>query len=504
MRAYFKRPLSIRFCEALKEITQRLAAGALLVASGASARAEGQAPQAPVSKTIDRFMKTVEARGQFNGSILVSSGGSVIYRHSFGYADLSGKRKLTLEMPSCIGSVTKPFTALAIMMLADEGRISFDAPISKYIQPFASSPATQSISLRQLLNHTSGIPDYTDLGIDDSHLTKNDFVFQVLEKQSRFGTAGDRYRYSNPGYVLLQLVIEKVSGRSYAEFLQQRIFSPLRMLNTYVYDIPLRRNPRAATGIDQFGHQQDTGPNQLPGSGGIYSTVDDLYKLDTALSGGQLVRPATLEQAYTPGKVSTGVCTYGFGWNLGNENGEKYTWHTGNAAGYRAFIERHPGRRLTVIMLTNRGNSKRVDINKAIRAIISGKLYLLPKVSIAEKLYPIIMKSGIQAALSFVNKVQVSRSTDYDFSESDLNTLGYQLLYGDHRPSDSLAIFKLTTTAHPNSSNAFDSLGEAYVRNGNLGQAIRCYLEAVKLDPANIRAVSALKELKSRAQPGTS
>ncbi len=495
-----KLPLSIHFRRGPGGNAFRLSLVTLLLVSGASTSAKGQEPPTRVSKEIDRLMTALDTRGQFNGSILVSSDGSVIYRHSFGYADLAGKRRLTPETPSCIGSVTKPFTALAIMMLADEGKLSFDDPVSKFVQPFASSPTSRAITLRHLLNHTSGIPDFTDLGIDDNRLTKADFVLQLLTKHSLFARAGDRYSYSNPGYFLLQFVIEKVSGKSYSAYLEQKVFSPLQMRHTYVFDGLSRDVSSAATGVDQFGHQQDAGPSPFPASGGIYSTVDDLSKFDRALASGQLVRPATLEQAYKPAKIATGESAYGFGWNLGDEGGEKYTWHTGSAGGFRAFIERRPDRRLTVIMLTNRGNSKRSDINKAILAITSGQPYELPKISITEKLYPIIMKSGVQAALYFAHRALAKSKADYDFSERDLNSLGYQLLYTEKRPTDSIAIFKLTTTVYPNSSNAFDSLGEAHLHNGGLKQAILCYEKAVKLDPTNIHAVTALKELKLKSK----
>ena len=145
-------------------------------------------------------------------------------------------------------------------------------------------------------------------------------------------------------------------------------------------------------------------------------------------------------------------------------------------------------------LLTNKGNSKRQDINTAIQNILADKPYVFPKQSGAEKLYKIIHESGIQAALEQFRTLK--KSGDYDLGESELNTLGYQLLYGDRRASDAIAVFKLNAMEHPVSSNAFDSLGEAYQVNGERNLAIISYRFAILLDPSNGHAVGELKELK--------
>jgi tetratricopeptide (TPR) repeat protein len=150
-------------------------------------------------------------------------------------------------------------------------------------------------------------------------------------------------------------------------------------------------------------------------------------------------------------------------------------------------------------MLTNKGNSTRLDINAAIQNILARKPYVLPKQSGAEKLYKTIHDSGIQAAMTTYNDLKNEKNSDYDLEETELNTLGYQLLYADKRVNDAIAVFKLNATEHPASSNAFDSLGEAYRRNGEKDLAISSYQTAVKLDTTNGHATAALKELQSNA-----
>ncbi len=457
-------------------------------------RADVHAVSAEHTEEIDKLMSTLYERGQFNGAILVARQGEIIYRKAFGKADFQAGRDFTPETPSNIGSVTKQFTAMSVMLLAERNRLSYDDPVSKHVPEFSRSAHFRKVTGRQLLTHTSGLPDYGDLGIDDSGLDQKGLITALLEKEDRLTKPGLKYRYSNPGYALLAILVEKVSGKRFGDFLEEQIFKPVGMSNTFVYASPAKRSGRTAVGYGQFGQVDDGGPTAIPGDGGIYSTVDDLFRWDQALYTDKLVRQSTLAEAFTPARVEEGTSTYGFGWNVGQEGNERRAWHTGNYAGFRAFIERRLNERVTVIILTNKGNSKRLDINAAIQNILTDKAYLLPKQSGAEKLYKAIHDSGIQAALNMYYALKDGNG--HDLGESELNTLGYQLLYGDKRVSDAIAIFKLNTTEHPTSSNAFDSLGEAYRVNGERELAIYSYKTAVKLDATNGHAAAMLKELK--------
>lgn len=446
---------------------------------------------------IGTLMTTLSARGQFNGAVLVARKGRIIYRNAFGKANFQTGADFTPETASDIGSLTKQFTAMAIMILAERHKLQYDDPVAKYIPEFSRATHLSRITLRHFLTHTSGMPDYGDLAIDDSGLSQKALIAAILSKDDVLSEAGQKYRYCNPGYALLAVVVERVSGMSFGDFLEREIFRPLGMSRTFLFDGPRKKSAQTAVGYGQFGElDDDPTPTQIPGDGGIYSTVDDLFKWDKALYTQKLVRQSTLAEAFTPAHVEEGHSTYGFGWNVGEDGSGKYVWHTGSQAGFRAFIERRLGPRITVILLTNRGNSKRVDMNAAIQNILTAKPYTLPMQSGAEALYKAIHDSGIQAALKMYEDLRAAGDTNYDFGEPELNTLGYQLLYGDKKPSDAVAIFRLNTTEHPKSSNAFDSLGEAYSQNGQNALAIQSYQTAVALDPTNGHAVSMLKQLK--------
>jgi len=235
------------------------------------------------SAEIDELMSTLYQRGQFNGAMLVAVHGNTIYREGFGKSNFQTGTDFTPETPSDIGSVTKQFTAMAIMILAQRAKLSYNDPVSKYIPEFSRSAHLSQITLRQLLNHTSGIPDYDDLGIDDSGLGQQGLIAALLKKEDLLAKPGLKYRYSNSGYALLAVVVERVSGKRFGEFLEQEIFEPVGMRNTFVYDSSTRKNARTAFGYGRFGQVDDGGPTAIPGDGGIYSTVDDLFKWDQAL-----------------------------------------------------------------------------------------------------------------------------------------------------------------------------------------------------------------------------
>ena len=463
---------------------------AILLLWGANVHASTDKPTVAISS----LMSTLYERGQFNGAILVAKEGQIIYRNAFGKANLETGTDFTPGTPSDIGSVTKQFTAMAIMILAGRNELNYDDPVAKYIPEFSGSAHFREITLRNLLTHTSGIPDYGDLGIDDSGLDQKGLIAALLKKEDLLMKPGLKYRYSNPGYALLAVVVERVSGNSFGVFLAQEIFKPLGMSDTFLYDSQGTKDSRAAVGYDQFGQVDDARATAIPGDGGIYSTVNDLLKWDQSLYTDKLVPQPALAAAFTPGTVQEGSSSYGFGWNVRQGGTDKYVWHTGNHAGFRAFIERRLKERVTVIMVTNRGNSERQEIDTAIQNILAGKPYVLPERSGAKQLYKVIHASGIRAALNTYDTLKIGN--EYDLGESELNALGYQLLYGDKEAGNAIAILNLNATVHPKSSNAFDSLGEAYRMNRETSLAINCYKEAVSLDPTNGHAAAMLKELE--------
>jgi CubicO group peptidase (beta-lactamase class C family) len=427
------------------------------------------------TETIRRMLMEQHDNGEFTGAVLVARAGTVIYRDAI--APTPDEARKLHAGPSNIASLSKTFTAMAVMMLAEQGKLTYDDLIARHVPELAG--ATPGITIRHLLTHTSGIPDVGDLGIDRPGVDEGDVVSAVRTHHARFARPGQRYRYSNTGYILLGMAVENVSGQTFDEFLQRAIFTPLEMNST---------RPEGGT----------RGARATKGDGGLVSTVDDLLKWDRALAGEKLVRAKTFAEALAPAKVAEGESTYGFGWNIAQRDGQAYMWHTGNSGGQRAFIGRRVGDRIAIIILTN-GNSRRVEIADAIVDILNGRPYVPPKLSIGRKLLSAIdgqgQGQGIEGAFALYEQLRKTAGRRYDFSEGELNGLGYILLERG-RNADAIRVFELNVRQFPTSANVFDSLGEALYRSGQRAEAAKAYARVVELDPGNVNARAMLLKLK--------
>jgi CubicO group peptidase (beta-lactamase class C family) len=298
-------------------------------------------------------------------SVVVIADGRVVLRRAYGMADLERRVAATPETDYRLASVSKQFTAMAVMLLVTGGKLRYDQPVRDFLPelPAAAGPVT----IRHLLNHTSGLVDYEDLVPESrtAQLDDRDVLGLLAGKDSVYFPAGSQYRYSNSGYVLLGLIVARASGLSFPEFVRTRIFQPLGMSATVAHVEGSDTVPRRAYGYSPRGGtfvQTDQSVTSATlGDGGIYSNVDDMERWDQALYPGStaLVDAATLDLAATPPQLPAGATTeYGFGWFIDIYRGEKRWRHTGETSGFRNAIQRYPRRRLTVIVLTNRSSGE--------------------------------------------------------------------------------------------------------------------------------------------------
>ncbi len=306
-------------------------------------------------------------------AILVIHNGQVLHKKGYGLASLKTRTRITPNTSFLLCSMTKPFTAMAVVILAERGHLRYDEPLSLFFPEFP--PYARKITLRHLLTHISGLPDYEQLWLA-SGLIDGDWPRSAKSKRSpfeptakdtlrllahqkalRFGP-GDRWEYSNSGYVVLGQIVEKVSGQSFAQFLRKNIFQPLGMNNSVAYDETLPEVRRRATSYTQEGTSYrdiDYTPlNLIYGEDNIYSSLKDLSQWERALDTGRLVSAASLSRAFTPGKLNNGrVFGYGFGWELSRRCGLACVAHSGRWAGFRSLHLRHPEGRFAVIILSN-------------------------------------------------------------------------------------------------------------------------------------------------------
>jgi CubicO group peptidase (beta-lactamase class C family) len=200
---------------------------------------------------IDVFMHTLYTRGQFNGAILVGGPAGILYQAAFGLADRSNSTLFTVDTESCLASVSKPFTAMAVMMLVQQGSIHLDDPISGYVDGLKSPVG--AVTIRQLLTHTSGVPDYSDLNIEHPGITSTQIIAALRAVDHLEFSPGEKYGYSNSGYVLLAAAVQKVTGVPFPQFLQKRILGPIGMKRTFVLTDQKQKTSAVARGYDGFG-----------------------------------------------------------------------------------------------------------------------------------------------------------------------------------------------------------------------------------------------------------
>jgi CubicO group peptidase (beta-lactamase class C family) len=314
-------------------------------------------------------------------ALAVVKAGAVVHAAGYGLADLRG-RPIAPGTIFHLASCGKQFTGLGIAMLAEEGKLHLDDPVAKHL-PLLAAFGPQ-VTIRRLLHHTSGIRDlYDEDGIEQvlarcERATNADMIHTYVDLGCPMAEAasrpGDEFRYSNSGYDLLGAVIERVSGQSYHDFFQQRVFDPVGMKDTF--SVPDRRvdDPRCATGYfrDDSGayvEHEGTGFDDVVGSGSFYTTVSDLCLYDRALATDSLLGEAGMRQIFTSGRTNDGTPTnYGFGWFLGLDQGGRFAEHEGEWNGYYSYIRRFLDRPLSVFLLSNDPDLDLVDIAREVTA----------------------------------------------------------------------------------------------------------------------------------------
>lgn len=310
------------------------------------------------SKEVDEYLqKKLTAQPLAGISVAVVQDGKTVYGRGVGMANLENNVPATENTVYQLASITKQFTATGVMILVEEGKVGLDEPVSKYL---ANLPAAwQPITIRQLLTHTSGVPNYTRFfqGIEKTKDYSHDEILKFVAEKPMDFPAGEGWNYSNTGYFLLGMMIEKVSGKDYPAFMREKVFTPLGMNSTRVNDLREVIKDRATGYTADKGaikHAARTSPTQPFAAGAIISTVMDMVKWDAALNNGKLLKQASLKEMWTPAKLKDGKpTTYGFGWGVKTYRTLPMIAHNGGIDGFSTNIARFPDQKVTVIVLAN-------------------------------------------------------------------------------------------------------------------------------------------------------
>jgi CubicO group peptidase (beta-lactamase class C family) len=341
---------------------------------------------------IDHTLTVLKSDREPGAAVLVIQNGHTVFERGYGVSDLRSSRKIDQQTNFRLASCTKQFTAMAVMLLVHDGKLRYENRLTDIFPDFPEYG--KAISVRNLLNHTSGLLDYEDLMAKPAVRTPPERIPQIKDagvlallkqqKTTKF-PPGTHWDYSNSGYAVLAMVVEKASGQPFGDFLQKRVFAPLDMKETVAYE--QGKNAVANRG---YGHtheggiwrEQDQSPTSaVLGDGGVYSSLGDLAKWDRALAHHTLLSEAEMKPGITPVGVADGSvqepdgtpAAYGFGWFLNTYKKHPRMWHYGETVGFRTTIQRFEDENLTIIILCNRD-----DLVPANLALKIADLFLTP------------------------------------------------------------------------------------------------------------------------------
>lgn len=330
---------------------------------------------------IDNLYSSLKGKQSPGIALLVAKDGEALYKKGFGYADVKSRVPVTPDTKFRIGSVTKQFTAAAILKLQEQNLLSVNDKLSKFIPDF---PRGDEVTIHHLLNHTSGIHSYTGKNDFLSKVTKTvlpDTLIAEIERDSFDFNPGEKMLYNNSGYFILGYIISKVSGKPYETYLKETFFDPLEMKNTGVHYAGIKLQNEAkgyARSANNYNEALNWDMSWAGGAGAMYSTVDDLLKWNQALYGGRVLAKKSLDAALTPAVLKNGEqppMRYGYGLGLGKYRGIDIISHSGGLHGFLTQLAYYPKDKMTVVMFTNSSEPEvNFDPNKVIEAFLWDKM----------------------------------------------------------------------------------------------------------------------------------
>lgn len=458
---------------------------------------------AQIAAKADEYLRAAVAFDQFTGSILIARNGTPIVSKGYGMANYELDVPNTPDTVFQIASLTKQFTAAAIMQLQERGKLKVGDPVCKYVADCPS--AWRPITLRHLLTHTSGIKNFSSLPGWDEEIGRRTYrrselvdLFRGLPLEF---APGSQYKYSNSGYVLLGVVIERASGQRYGDFLRENIFAPLGMTRTVFDDnrslIPGRAAGYYSRGMDFVLTPYNLDPTTQFAGSGITTTTKDLLAWDQALYSTRLLSQKSLDEMFAPYKND-----YGYGWQTGQKLGRRKLDHSGSNDGYSSYIIRFPDQRVTVIVLSNSDRTSAGKAGANLASIVFGAPYQLPKPQLRDLLWDTIVKEGAEAGIRRYRELQRADPKGHDFGDDEtLIDLGYDLI-DSKRLAEASAIFDFNLEMFPKSAYSYDGYADIALERGDKSKAVAYFEKSLAIDPENTYASEALERLRRPVSDG--
>src|SRR5262245_59336922 len=453
--------------------------------------------------------QVMEQRSIPGFAIAIVHNQKAVYAAGFGVRNLQNKNdKITPQSLFHMASITKPFVATSVMQLVEKGKIDLEAPVVKYLPYFRlNDERYATITVRQMLSHLSGMPDVLDYEwdkpqYDDGALER---YVRSLTNQSLIAAPGAGFRYSNMAYEVLGDLIAKVSGMSFEDYVRKNILEPLGMKSSTLLvkqaDPALLTTPHVMDDSYQTVVSKVFPYNRMHSpSSTLYSNVLDMSRWAMAnmnrgeLDGKRILKDSTYDLMWKP--AGEQWQQIGISWFLGKYKEHRTISHSGGDTGFVSNLVMIPDRSIAIVMMSN---YDRAPLRPLTNAALDVALGLKPepvvlKPRIAKALYKIITNEGIDAAVEKYHDLKKNQPNAYDFQEGELNDLGYNLIR-QKKLKEATKVFQLNVVAYPESSNVYDSLGEAYMLNREKVLAIENYEKSLKLNPGNANAVEKLKLL---------
>lgn len=452
------------------------------------------------AEKIDALVRQYVANRQFNGAVLVADKGKVIFKKGYGMANMEWDIPNTASTKFRLGSITKQFTSMLIMQLVEQGKLKLDGKITDYLLDYPKETGSK-ITIHHLLTHTSGIPSYTSFPkffetMSRDPYTPDAFVKKFSGLPLEF-EPGSTFSYDNSGYFLLGVIIEKVTGKPYAQVLKETILTPLAMNDTG-YDLAEPILSKRASGYEKRSEGYVNAPYldmSIPyAAGSLYSTVEDLYRWDQALYTDKLLADSVSKaMMFTPF-----LNHYAYGWGVSTimvgqqKDSLLLIEHGGGINGFNTLISRIPADKRLVVLLNNTGGAPLSTIRKNIVNILYNQPVDIPQKPIAELLRKSVLSESVETSRQKFKIWKGGKA--YSLDENEMNTLGHELMR-DGKLNEALTVFTLNAESFPTSYNVYNSRGEAYMKLGDKALAIQDYKKSVELNPKNTNGFAKLKEL---------